>query len=155
MMFRNYFGETVTVVLAVVMGFAMSLASVIVDRLAFNFSTVFKIWGMITLVILLVSMAIPYKEWSGRFTGLFRIREESIFYKIVDNIVPSFILNTCNTVIVSAASILYNEAIPAELQMEKWIEGIIHDWPIMFVISYLVAFAAEGAGKWVAKKHCE
>lgn len=39
-MFRNYFGETVTVVLAVVMGFAMSLASVIVDRLAFNFQAI-------------------------------------------------------------------------------------------------------------------
>lgn len=30
----------------------------------------FKIWAMITLVILLVSVFIPYKEWSGKLTGM-------------------------------------------------------------------------------------
>ena len=45
MMFKSHFGETVTVVLAVVMGFIMSLASIIVDHLAFNWSNVFMIWG--------------------------------------------------------------------------------------------------------------
>lgn len=153
-MFKSHFGETVTVVLAVVMGVIMSLSSIIVDHLAFHFSNVFKIWAMITLVILLASMVIPYKEWSGKFTGLFHLKEGSISYKLVNNIVPSLILNTANTVIVSAANIFYNEAIPAEIQMEEWTQGLIHDWPIMFVISYLAAFVAEAAGKWVARKYC-
>jgi len=33
MMFKSYFGETVTVVLAIVMGLIMSLASIVVDHL--------------------------------------------------------------------------------------------------------------------------
>ena len=154
MMFKSHFGETVTVVLAVVMGFIMSLASIIVDHLAFNWSNVFMIWGMITLVILFVSITVPYKDWSEKFTGFFPVREGGMLYKIVDGIVPSLIINTANTVIVSAANIFYNETIPAEIQMEKWMQGLVHDWPIMFVISYLAAFAAEAAGKWVAGKYC-
>lgn len=57
-MFKSHFGETVTVVLAIVM------------------------------VIIFVSVIIPYKDWSVKFTALFH----------------ALILNTCNTVIVSAAN---------------------------------------------------
>lgn len=154
MMFKSHFGETVTIVLAIVMGGIMALASVIVEHLDFNFSNIFKIWSMITMVILLVSIIFPYKEWSERFTALFGAKEGSIVYKLIDNVLPSLILNTCNTVIVTAANILYNEAIPTELQTGKWIEGVLHNWPIMFVISYFAAFAAVAAGKWTAQRYC-
>lgn len=153
-MFKNHFGETVIVVLSLVMGFIMSVAVIMIDGLALNFSNVFKIWAMITLVILLVSIIIPYKEWSGKLTGMICKTEGSITYKLVDNILPSLILNTCNTVIVSAANILYNEAIPANLQIHEWTQGILHDWPITFVVSYLAAFVAETIGTWVAKMYC-
>ena len=126
-MFKSHFGETVTVVLSLVMGFIMSVAAIIIDGLALNFSNVFKIWAMITLVILMVSILIPYKSWSGKITGMICKDEGSIVYKLIDNILPSLILNTCNTVIVSAANIFYNEAIPAEIQMAEWTQGIVHD----------------------------
>ena len=67
-MFKNHFGETVIVVLSLVMGFIMSVAVIIIDGLALNFSNVFKIWAMITLVIFVVSIFIPYKEWSGKLS---------------------------------------------------------------------------------------
>ena len=38
MMFKSHFGETVTVVLAIVMGIIMALASIFVEHLDFNFS---------------------------------------------------------------------------------------------------------------------
>ena len=71
---------------------------------------------------------------------------------MVENILPSLILNTFNTVIVSAASVFFNEAIPASEQVEVWLHGIVHDWPITFVVSYLAAFAAEAIGKRVAEE---
>lgn len=154
MMFKNYVGETITIVLAIVMGVIMALASIMVEHLDFNFSNVFQTWSMITMVILLASIIIPYKEWSEKFMALFNLKRESIIYKLVDNIVPSLILNTCNTVIVSAVNIFYNEAIPAEVQMEKWLQGIAHNWLIMFVISYFAAFVAVAVGKRVAQKYC-
>ena len=152
-MFKKHFSETVIVVLAITMGLMMALACIAVDHLPFHFSNVFSIWSMITMVILLVSIAIPYKSWSAWFTGLFPVSKGSLPYKLIDNILPSLILNTCNTVIVSAANIFYNPAIPAELQMTEWLQGIIHDWPIMFVVSYFCAFFAEALGVWVAKKN--
>lgn len=152
-MFKNHFGETVIIVLAIVMGLIMSVTSAVVNHLALNFSNVFKLWAMITLVILLASILIPYKEWSAKITGVIIHNKKSFLYKLADNILPSLILNTCNTVIVSGANILYNEAIPADVQLEKWIEGIIHDWPIMFIVSYFAAFIAEAVGIWVAKRN--
>lgn len=154
-MFKSHIEETITVVLAIVMGIIMALASIVTENLEFNFSNIFKMWSMITMVILLASIIIPYKKWSEKFTALFRIDHESIIYKMLDNILPSLILNTCSTLVVSAANIFYNEAIPAERQMEKWIQGILHNWPIMFVISYFAAFLAIAAGKRAAKKYCD
>ena len=104
-MFKNHFGETVIVVLAILMGLIMSIASIMVNRMAFNFSNVFKIWAMITLVILLASIFIPYKEWSSKITRAIVHSQRGALYQLIDNILPSLILNTCNTVIVSAANI--------------------------------------------------
>ena len=154
-MFKSHYGETVLVVLSLVMGFIMAVAAIVVDHLPFNYGNVFSIWAMITLVILLVSIFIPYKDWSGKLTRMVCRDEGSISYKLIDNILPSLILNTCNTVFVSAANILYNEAIPEQLRMEEWVHGMIHDWPITFVVSYLAAFAAEAAGKWVADRYAQ
>ena len=154
MMFKSHYGETITVVLAIVMGLIMAFAVIVVDHLKLNFSNVFSIWAMVTLVILLVSIVIPYKAWSARVTALLRLHEGSISYRLVDNILPSLILNTFNTAIVSATSIFFNEAIPASEQAGVWFQGMIHDWPITFVISYFAAFAAEAAGKMVAGNYC-
>ena len=153
MMFKSHYGETVTVVLSLVMGLIMAVAVIIVDHLPFHFGNLFSIWAMIVLVILIVSILIPYKAWSEKLTGLVCRNRDGIIWKLVENILPSLILNTCNTVIVSAANILFNDAIPVELRMGEWTQGIIHDWPITFVISYLAAFVAEAAGKWVADRY--
>lgn len=154
MMFKSHYGETVTVVLAIIMGFVMAFAVIVADHLKLNFSTVFQVWSMVTLVILLVSAVIPYKEWSARFTSLFHLPEGGIAYRMVENILPSLILNTFNTVVVSAASVFYNETIPASEQVGVWLHGIAHDWPITFVVSYLAAFVAEAIGKFVAEQCC-
>lgn len=152
-MFKTHYGETVTVVLAIVMGFLMSLAALIVDHLECNYSNIFKVWAMITLVILVVSIFVPYKEWSGKFTALFPVWEGTFPHRLLDNLLPTVILNTCNTVFVSAGNILFNPAIPQELQMTEWVHGMLRDWPITFVISYFVAFVAEYCGKRVADKY--
>ena len=149
-MFRSHYGETVTVVMALVMGLLMAIAVAFVDHLAFNFSNIFSAWAMAVLVILVVSIFIPYKDWSGKLAGRVCKNRAGLSFKLVDGILPALILNTCNTVIISAANILCNEAIPAELRVAEWTRGIVHDWPIMLVISYFAAFAAEAVGKRVA-----
>lgn len=140
-------------VLSLVMGLIMAIAVIITDELGFNFSTVFSNWSMITMVILLACIFLPYKAWSAKFCGLFPIRNGTLAYKLLDGIVPSLILNTLNTVLVSAANILYNETIPASEQVSIWLAGIVHDWPITFVVSYFAAFASEYCGKITAEHY--
>lgn len=152
-MFKNHYTETLLVVLSIVMGLIMAISVIIIDGLGFNFSTVFSNWSMITMVVLLTSIFVPYKAWSARFVRLFKVREGSLLWKLIDGIIPSLVLNTLNTVIVAAANILYNEAIPVEAQVPAWISGVVHDWPITFVISYFAAFVAEWCGKKVADRY--
>ena len=152
-MFKNQFFETVIIVLAICMGLFMSLFSILVEGKPFNYSTVFTSWSMITMVILLASIFIPYKAWSAKVVGLFPVKEGSLPYKFLDNIIPSAVLNTCVTICVSAANILYNVDIPAAEQMGRWGHAIVHDWPLMFVVSYFFAFLAEYIGVKVAKHY--
>ena len=153
MMFKSHFGETVVVVIALIMGLVMSLAAIFLNHLPLNFSTVFSIWGLVVLVVLLVSIVLPYKAWSARLIGAF-LAEGTPAYRLADNIFPSLIFNTFNTVVISGVNILYNDAIPAAQQTSIWIQSILHDWPIMFVVSYFAALFAEAMGVCVAKKCC-
>ena len=154
-MLKDHFGETLLLVLALVMGLLMSVAVILLDGIPFNLPNIFKIWAMITLVIILVSIVLPYKSWSAAFCCRLGLREESLGWKLADGIVPSLVLNTINTVVVSAANIFYNEAIPVSEQLGRWLHGIIRDWPITLVISYFVAFVAEYCGKLVAEKYAK
>ncbi|MCD8019087.1 MAG: DUF2798 domain-containing protein [Clostridiales bacterium] len=154
MMFKSYAGETITVVLSLAMGLMMGVIAVIVEGMSMNFSNVFNIGSMIAFVILLISILLPYKDWSEKFTLLFGLEKGSVPYKIVENILPSLILNTCVTLVVTAANVFYNTAIPEEQQLTHWMEGVTHSWPIMFVASYFGAFIAAALGEMVAKKYC-
>ena len=154
-MLKTHYGETLLLVLALVMGLLMSVAVILLDGIPFHLSNIFKIWAMITLVIILVSMVLPYKSWSAAFCRRLGLREGSLGWKLADGIVPSLVLNTFNTVVVSAANIFYNEAIPVSEQLGRWLHGIIRDWPITLVISYFVAFVAEYCGKLAAEKYAK
>lgn len=152
-MFKDHFGTVLTNVLAIVMGIVMAVAVIIIDHQAFNISNVFKIWAMVTFVVLTVSIFVPYVKWGNASAAALHLKEGTIGFKLVAGIIPSLILNTFNTVIVSDASIMYSETIPAAAQTGIWIEAIIHDWPICLVVSYIAAFAAEAIGKKVAEKN--
>jgi membrane protease YdiL (CAAX protease family) len=154
-MLKDHHTETTVLVLALVMGLLMAVAVMLLDGVPFNISNVFKIWAMITLVILLASIFIPYKSWSAKFCETIGLKQGSLGWKLADGIIPSLILNTCNTLIVSGANVFYNEAIPTSEQLSHWMQGCIRDWPITFGISYFVAFLAEACGKRVADSFAE
>ncbi len=151
MYLKNHFGMIVTIVVAIIMGLCMSIAVAVIDGIEINYSTIFRNWSMVTNVVLLVSLFIPYTVWSKDITKALNLKEGTLAQKLVAGILPSIILNTFNTGMVSAASIFFNETIPAEMQMDIWIQGFLHDWPIMFLVSYVISFFAEFVGINVAK----
>ena len=152
MMFKTHFGETVVVVLSIVMGFIMAVSSLIVEGHAINPSSVFRVWSMITMVILLISIFIPFKDWSDKFMITLGIKENTLIHKLAGNILPTLILNTMITLVVSAGNIFYNSSIPETEQFTVWINNVIHDWPITLVVSYFAAFVAEWCGVKVAER---
>jgi len=154
-MLKDHHTETTVLVLALVMGLLMAIAVMLLDGVPFNISNLFKIWAMITLVIILVSILLPYKAWSSVFCRKLGCKPGTLGWKLADGIVPSLILNTFNTLIVSAANIFYNEAIPASEQFGHWLHGCLRDWPITLVISYFVAFVAEYCGELAAEKYAK
>lgn len=151
-MLKDHYGETLLLVLSLVMGLLMAIAVTLLDGVPFNLSNLFKIWAMITLVIILVSIFLPYKTWSAAFCRKLGCKSGTLCWKLADGIVPSLILNTFNTFVVSAANIFYNEAIPPSEQFGHWIHGCLRDWPITLVISYFVSYVAEYCGKLAADK---
>lgn len=153
MFFKDHFGMVVGTIIALVMGLIMSIASLIVDSLPMNFSMFFKNWGSITLVVLLVSIVIPCSVLGEKFAAALKCKPGSIAGILIANIIPSLIINTFNTLIVSAVNIFYNNAIPAELQFSAWMAAVVHDWPIMFVVSYIAALIAQKIGVAVAIKN--
>ena len=154
-MLKTHYGETLLLVLSLVMGVLMAVAVILLDGIPFNVCSVFQIWAMITLVIILVSIFLPYKAWSAAFCRRLSLKEGTVGWKLADGVVPSLVLNTFNTVIVSAANVFYNEAIPVSEQLSHWGHGIVRDWPITFVISYVAAFIAEYFGMLVAEKYAK
>ena len=152
-MLKTHYGETLLLILSLVMGLIMAVAVILLDGIALNISNIFKIWAMISLVIILVSIFLPSKNWSAAFCRRLGLKEGTLAWKLTDGIIPSLVLNTFNTAIVSGANIFYNEAIPASEQMGLWVQGFVRDWPVTFVISYIAAFIAEYCGKLAADKY--
>ena len=151
MFLKSHMGSVMTVVIALVMGIIMAVAAIIVGHLGFNISNFFKIWAMITLVVLLVSLVIPYQKWGAGLAAKLGCREGSLAFRLVSAIVTALVINTCMTVCLSAANILYNDQIPREAQMGVWVSSMLHDWPIMLVISYVASFPSELIAMKVAR----
>lgn len=152
MYLKNHTGLVVMLVIAWVMGLIMTFAALVIDKLTWNYSNLFKIWAMIAHSILLVSLFVPYIEWGNSLARLCGCKVGTIPHKLISGIVPSLVLNSFITVLVSGANILYNPMIPADTQLQVWMSGMLHDWPITLVISYFASFIAEFVGIKVAKR---
>ncbi|BDR59877.1 hypothetical protein [Lactobacillus xylocopicola] len=146
MFLKSHFGTIITAILALVMGFIMAIAVILVDQLGLTWTVLFKLWAEIFFIVFVVSLFIPYNSWGDRFAQLLGLKPGTLSFKLVQAIIPSAILNTFNTLICSGQSIFYNAEIPQSIRMQTWINGWTHDWLIFFIISYLASFVAVWVG---------
>jgi hypothetical protein len=85
-----HFGCVLTTVLSIVMGFIMAIAVVIVDSLEFNFSIVFKITAMITFVVLVTSIFVPYVKWGNKSAELIGLKPNTDIVEELRGLAPQF-----------------------------------------------------------------
>ncbi|MBR1709561.1 MAG: hypothetical protein IJ719_12145 [Clostridia bacterium] len=140
---NNKFGTVMSISVSVIMGFVMAVTAIIVNKIPFGLGVLLKNACISILVVFLISLFIPYRKLGEQFAGLFPVKHGSLPFQLISNIVPSLIINTFNTIIISGANILTNPGIPAAARMGIWGSAIVKGFPIMFLVAYIASFFAQ------------
>ena len=148
--YKSHFGMIVSAMLELLMGLFMAVAITIINHHPFTWVTLLPVWAEITFVVKLVLMFLPVNEWGGKFAGMFGLKPDTIAFKAVSNLVPTFIINTFLAAIIPALGIFYNDAIPQDMRFAEWKAVFFGGWLLTFVISYFLGFIAVKIGDIVA-----
>ncbi|MBQ8094762.1 MAG: DUF2798 domain-containing protein [Clostridia bacterium] len=148
------FGRIITVIMAAIMGVIMAVAAIFVNHLPFAPGVLLKNIVISFLVALVIGLIVPHKQLGDRLAAKCGLKPESLGFKLVSNLVPSLIINTANTCIISGVNILPNPGIPQQLRMGIWGSSILGGWPIMFVVSYIASYFAQIIAVKCAMKIC-
>lgn len=145
--YKNHYGMIISSVVAYCISLLMASCAIVVDHLTFSVPLLVKNWGTAFLVISASGMIFPLTGWSfalGRKLGL---KPETLPHVLLENFIATLVFNTTATLVLAGVNIYGNEAIEAAVAAGAapsvtaiYIGTVLHDWPIMFVISYIAAF---------------
>ena len=159
--YKNHFGMIVSSVIAIFVSLIMSTSAIIVDHLTFSIPLWIKNWGTAFLVITICGMVFPMTNWSfalGRKLGL---KPETLPHVLLENTIATLIFNLFATLVLAGVNIFGNAEIagaiagghlPFNSVGEMYVKTVLHDLPIMFVISFIAAFFITKLAIAVAKK---
>lgn len=87
------------------------------------------------------------------------LRPETLPHVLVENFVATLFFNTTATIVLTAVNVFHNPEIEAAVAagflpntLTAFVQGVLHDWPIMFIISYVFAFFVTKAAIRIAKQ---
>ena len=156
--YKNHFGMIISSVVAICISLIMATSAIFVDKLTFTVPLLVKNWGTAFLVITLTGMIFPLTDWSfalGRKLGL---RPETLPHVLLENFVATLFFNTTATIVLTAVNVFNNPEIEGAVAAgflpstsAVFVQGVINDWPIMFVISYIFAFFVTKAAIKIAR----
>lgn len=145
--YKNHYGMIISSVVAYCISLLMASCAIVVDQLTFSVPLLIKNWGTAFLVISASGMIFPLTGWSfalGRKLGL---KPETLPHVLLENFIATLVFNTTATLVLAGVNIYGNEAIEAAVAAGAapsvttiYVGTVLHDWPIMFVISYVAAF---------------
>ncbi len=155
--YKNHFGMIISSVVAICISLIMATAAIFVAKLEFNPALLIKNWGTAFLVITLTGMIIPLTDMSFALCRKIGLKPETLPHVLVENAVATLFFNTTATLVLTGVNVFYNPAIEAavaagalpSVSAVYW-QSVIHDWPIMFVISYIFAFFVTKAALKIA-----
>ena len=142
--YKNHFGMVISSVVAICISLIMATAAIYVAHLEFSVPALIKNWGTAFLTISLTGMLTDWSFALGRKLGL---KPETFPHVLLENAVATLFFNTTATLVLTAVNVFNNPAIEGAVAAGAlpsvsavfW-SGVVHDWPIMFVISYIFAF---------------
>lgn len=157
--YKNHYGMIISSVIAIGVSIVMATAAFIVQGSPIELPDLIKNWGTAFLTISLTGMICPLTDWSFALCRKLKLKVETLPHVLVENTVATLVFNTTATLVLSAVNIYGNEAIEAAVAAGQipsvtsvFIESVIHDWPIMFVISFIAAFFVTQLAVRIAKQ---
>ena len=148
--FRNHFGMVVSVIIALILSLRMSATATVKTALmagaAVQLETLVRNWGTAFLVIMLISVLLPVKMWGDQFAAAVKLRQNTLPFGLVSNLIPTLFYNTGATLVLVGVNVGFSSSI-------YW-AAVAGDYLLMFVISYVLSLVAERRGMVIAQKAC-
>lgn len=147
--YKSHFGMVVSSVIAFCVSFIMAASAIVVDHLTFTPFLFIRNWGTAFLVITITGMIFPLTPWAFSLCKKWKLKPDTLPHILIENTVNTIFFNTTATLVLAAVNIFDNVGISAAIAAgqlpftsvtDMYIKTCLHDWPIMFVISYVVAF---------------
>lgn len=158
--YKSHFGMVVSSVIAICVSFFMASAAIYVDHLEFSLPLLVRNWGTAFMVITFTGMIFPLTPWAFALCRKLGLKPETLPHILVENAVNTLFFNTTATLVLAAVNIFANAQIEAAIAAGAlpfpsvtsfyW-ATVLHDWPIMFLISYIVAFFVTKIALRIAK----
>lgn len=157
--YKNHFGMIIASVVALVISLIMATCAIFVSGQTFIVSSLVKNWGTAFLVITLTGMIIPMTSISFAIGKKLNLKPETLPHVLLENFVATFFNNTFATLVLAAVNVFGNAEIEAAVAAgyipsvsAVYLESVLHDWPIMFVISFIAALPVTKIAVSIAKK---
>ncbi len=145
--YKNHFGMIISSVIAICLSLLMATAAIFVSNLVFSVPLLVRNWGTAFLTITLTGMIFPLTDWSFAIGRMLGLKPETLPHVLLENFVATLFFDTTATLVLAAVNIFGNADIEmavaagaAPSMKAIYLASVIHDWPIMFVISYIAAF---------------
>lgn len=150
--FKNHFGMVVSTVMVAVLSVCMASIAMPIFGIPVTPVSWYQNVSVSFMTLFVASVILPVKIWGDQMATAMKLERKTFAFGVAANIIPSLIFNTIATIVLPAVNIFYNEYIPAEAQFGIWLDAVFSGWPIMFVISFVLAFVGESIALKVAFK---
>lgn len=157
--YKNHFGMIISSVVAICISFIMATCAIFVDNLTFTVPLWIKNWGTAFLTITATGMLIPMTNLSFALCKKIGLKPETLPHVLIENAIATLFFNTTATLVLAAVNIFDNAELAAaavagaipSVSAVYW-QCVLHDWPIMYVISFIAAFFVTKLAIRIAKK---
>lgn len=157
--YKNHFGMIISSVVALCLSCLMATCAVFVGGRAFVVTDWVKNWGTAFLTITVTGMLIPLTDLSFALGKKLNLKPETMPHILLENFIATLFFNTAATCVLAAVNVFGNAEIEAAVAAGHipsvgavYIESCLHDWPIMFVISFIAAIPVTKIAVGIAKK---
>ena len=140
--FKNHFVMVVSLIIALILSLSMASTAIIYDKLTFSVELLIRNWGTAFLTIMAVSIIMPVKHWGDLLAGKIGLKPRALPFGLVSNLVPTFFYNTAATLVLVGVNVNFSAPF-------YWM-AVLHDWLVMYVVSYVLSLVAEALAVKVA-----